>query len=42
VGINADTLSVQDVIVGDRRAKFNVTPRSDNFKWVIVAVYGAA
>jgi hypothetical protein len=42
VGIDAEILSVQDVIVGDRCAKFYVTKKSDNFKWVIVAVYGAA
>jgi hypothetical protein len=42
VGINAESLSVQDVIVGDRCAKFYVTNKIDNFKWVIVVVYGAA
>jgi hypothetical protein len=42
VGINVDTFSVQDVVVGERCAKFYVTTRCDNFKWVIVAVYGAA
>jgi hypothetical protein len=42
VGINAETLSVQDVIVGDRCAKKFVTNKSDNFKWAILVVYGAA
>jgi hypothetical protein len=42
VGINVDTFSVEDVVVGERCAKFYVTTRCDNFKWVIVAVYGAA
>jgi hypothetical protein len=42
VGINAPTLLVQDVIFGDNCAKFYVTSRCDDFKWVIVAVYGAA
>jgi hypothetical protein len=32
VGIHVETLSVQDVVVGDRCAKFYVTSRSDNFK----------
>jgi hypothetical protein len=42
VGINVDTFSVQDIVVGERCAKFYVTTRCDNLKWVIVAVYGAA
>jgi hypothetical protein len=42
VGINADTLSIQNVVTEDRCVKFYVTSRHDNFKWVLVAVYGAA
>jgi hypothetical protein len=42
VGINASTLKVQDITIGDRCAKFYVTSKSDNFKWALVAVYGAA
>jgi hypothetical protein len=42
VGINADTLSVQNIVSGDRCVKFYVTSKKDNFKWVLVAVYGAA
>jgi hypothetical protein len=41
VGINASSISVQDIIVGDMCAKFYVTSTCDNFKWVIVVVYGA-
>jgi exonuclease III len=42
IGINADTLSVQNIVTGDRCVKFYVTSKNDNFKWVLVAVYGAA
>jgi hypothetical protein len=42
VGINAVSLSVQQVVTGDRCVKFYVTSKADNFKWVLVAVYGAA
>jgi hypothetical protein len=42
VGLNAATLSVQDITIGDRCAKFYVTSKNDNFKWALVAVYGDA
>jgi mannosylglycoprotein endo-beta-mannosidase len=42
VGINADTISVQNIVTGERCVKFYVTSKHDNFKWVLVAVYGAA
>jgi hypothetical protein len=42
VGINAATLSIQNIVTGDRCVKFYVTNKADNFKWVLIAVYGAA
>jgi hypothetical protein len=42
IGINAVSLSVQQVVTSDRCVKFYVTSKADNFKWVLVAVYGAA
>jgi hypothetical protein len=42
VGINADTLEVDKVVAGDRCVKFYITSKGDKFKWVLVAVYGAA
>jgi hypothetical protein len=42
VGINADTIEVDKVVVGDRCVKFYVTSKCDKFKWVMVPVYGAA
>jgi hypothetical protein len=42
VGLNVATLSVQDITIGDRCAKFYVTSKNDNFKWALLAVYGAA
>jgi hypothetical protein len=42
VGINVSSLTVQHVVTGDRCVKFYVSSKSDNFKWVVVAVYGAA
>jgi hypothetical protein len=42
VGINAASLTVQWVVTGSRCVKVFVTSKLDNFKWVLVAVYGAA
>jgi hypothetical protein len=42
VGFNASTMTIQDVVIGDRCVKFYVTSKSDNFKRALVAVYGAA
>jgi hypothetical protein len=42
VGIKAASFSIQDVIIGDRCAKFYVTSKSDNLRWALVAVYEAA
>jgi hypothetical protein len=42
VGFNAETLSVQNIVTGDRCVKFYITSKHDNYKWVLVAVYGAA
>jgi exonuclease III len=42
VGINAETLEVDKVVAGDRCVKFYVTSKCDKFKWVMIAVYGAA
>jgi hypothetical protein len=42
VGINIVTLAVQDVVTGDRCVKFYVTSKLDDYKWALVAVYGAA
>jgi hypothetical protein len=35
VGIYAATLTIQDVVTGDRCVKFYVTSKHDNFKWVL-------
>lgn len=42
VGVNATSLSVQQVVAGDRCVKFYITSRVDHFLWALVAVYGAA
>lgn len=42
VGINTATLSIQNVVTGERCVKFYVTSKVDNFKRVLIAVYGAA
>jgi hypothetical protein len=42
VGINVTNFTVQDVVAGDKCVKFYVTSKLDNFKWALVAVYGAA
>jgi hypothetical protein len=42
VGFNAASLQIQNVITSDRCVKFYVFSKIDNFKWVMVVVYGAA
>jgi hypothetical protein len=40
--LNAQTLKVKNVFVGDRCVKFHLATKSDNFEWSLVVVYGAA
>jgi hypothetical protein len=42
VGIKAATLTIQNVVTGDRCVKFYMASKIDNFKWVLVVVYGAS
>jgi hypothetical protein len=42
LGVNIDMLDVGSVEDGDFFVKFRVRDRKDDFKWVLVAVYGAA
>ena len=42
VGFNSQTIRVKAIILGDRCVKFHLVSRFDNFKWVLVAIYGAA
>jgi hypothetical protein len=40
VGINAASLTVQEVVIGSRCVKFFVTSKLNNFKWVLVVAMG--
>jgi len=42
VGINNASFRVHNVISGDHCAKFYLSSKVNNFKWALVAVYGAA
>ena len=42
VGVNAATLQVRNVDVGDFCVKLYIKSKSDGFEWVLVSVYGAA
>ena len=42
VGFNSQMINVRKVVPGDRCVKFHIISKSDNFEWVLVAVYGAA
>ena len=42
IGLNAATLQVKNVDVGDYCVKFYVKSKSDSFEWVLVSAYGAA
>jgi hypothetical protein len=42
VGVNLDSFDVGSIDEGDFYIKFKVRSRKDDFKWVLVVVYGAA
>jgi hypothetical protein len=42
MGVNIDSMDVGGVEDGDFFVKFRVRDRKSDFKWVLVAVYGAA
>ena len=42
LGVNADEFDVGSIEEGDFFVKFKLRNKRDNFKWVLVAVYGAA
>jgi hypothetical protein len=42
VGFNTSTLHVHNVIPGDRCVKIILLSKEDNFKWVLVALYGTS
>ena len=41
MGVNLDNLDVGSIEEGDFFVKFKLRSRKDDFKWVLVAVYGA-
>ncbi|PUZ59464.1 hypothetical protein GQ55_4G043800 [Panicum hallii var. hallii] len=42
LGVNIDVLDIGSIEEGDYYVKFRLKNKSDNFQWVLVAVYGAA
>ena len=42
LGVNADEFDVGSIEEGDFFVKFKLRNKRDNFKWVLVAVYGVA
>ena len=42
LGVNADEFDVGSIEEGDFFVKFKLRNKRDNFKWVLVVVYGAA
>ena len=42
VGLNRDTITIQNVLAGDFCVKFHVKSKNDGFLWALLAVYGAA
>jgi hypothetical protein len=42
LGVNLDSLDIGSIEEGDFYVKFHLKNKSDDFKWVLVAVYGAA
>jgi hypothetical protein len=42
LGVNLDTFDIGSIEEGDFYVKFKVKNKSDDFKWILVAVYGAA
>jgi exonuclease III len=42
LGVNLDTLDVGSIDDGDFFVKFKLRSRKEDFKWILVAVYGAA
>jgi exonuclease III len=42
LGVNLDTFDIGSIEEGDYYVKFKIKNKCDDFKWVLVAVYGAA
>jgi hypothetical protein len=42
VGLNSQTITVKNIVAGDRCVKLHLNSKLDKFEWVLVIVYGAA
>jgi hypothetical protein len=43
VGVNLETINVKNIIHGNFYLTFKlIKNKSDNFEWILIAVYGAA
>jgi hypothetical protein len=42
LGVNLETLDIGSIEEGDIYVQFKLRNRNDDFKWILVAVYGAA
>ena len=42
VGINSQTISIKNVVPGERCVKLHLISKEDKFEWSLVSVYGAA
>ncbi|WVZ75253.1 hypothetical protein U9M48_023327 [Paspalum notatum var. saurae] len=42
LGINADSFKLSLIVEGEFFVKFHLSNKSDNFKWILMAVYGPA
>jgi hypothetical protein len=42
LGVKASALDISFIIEGELYIKFHLRNRTDNFKWILMAVYGPA